>query len=196
MAVLTVSQNTILVSKLTGFPEERAVVLTQPAHIDDLLKKFGLADCQPRSLPQGTGVKLRKRGKKLDTAMFPYASLVGALLFIAVCTRPDIAQIVAKLARYMTNPTWDHWVCAVNLVRYLKATKHYGIKLGNGEGLVAYCDSDYASCEDTRKSTTGYVFFYLVVLFRGRARCSQLWQHLIQKLSTWHAVQQPGKHCG
>jgi hypothetical protein len=63
----------------------------------------------------------------------------------------------------MTNPTWDHWVCAVNLVRYLKATKHYGIKLGNGEGLVAYCDSDYASCEDTRKSTTGYVF----LLFGG-----------------------------
>jgi transposase InsO family protein len=149
--------------KIDWIPEERAVVLTQPAHIDDLLKKFGLADCQPRSLPQGTGVKLRKRGKKLDTAVFPYASLVGALLFIAVCTRPDIAQIVAKLARYMTNPTWDHWVCAVNLVRYLKATKHYGIKLGNGEGLVAYCDSDYASCEDTRKSTTGYVF----LLFGG-----------------------------
>jgi hypothetical protein len=117
-------------------------------------KKFGLANCQPRSLPQGNGVKLRKRGKKLDTTVFPYASLVGALLFIAVCTRPDIASIVAKLARYMTNPTWDHWVCAVNLVRYLKATTHYGIKLGKGEGMVAYCDSDYASGEDTRKSTT------------------------------------------
>ena len=80
---------------------------------------------------------------------------------MTVCTRPDIAQAVGALAKYMAAPTVIHWAAATGVLRYLAGTKDYGINFGRGgcnTELVGYCDSDYAGDLDTRRSTTGYVF--------------------------------------
>jgi ribonuclease HI len=48
---------------------------------------------------------------------------------------------------------------AVGVAKYLAGTKHWGLKLGHSNlHVVGYCDSAYASCPDTARSTTGYVF--------------------------------------
>ena len=39
----------------------------------------------------------------------PYASLVGSLMYAMVCTRPDIAQEVIMVSRYMHDPRKVHW---------------------------------------------------------------------------------------
>ena len=91
-------------------------------------------------------VKLTKPDEesKLDTAEFPYSELVGSLLYISVCTRPDIAQSVGALARYMADPRVDHWLAAKGVLRYLGRTRCWN-SLGSSEkGLQGYCDADYA----------------------------------------------------
>jgi hypothetical protein len=76
-----------------------------------------------------------------------------------VCTRPDIAQAVGAVARYMSAPTAQHWSAVKMILRYVKGTTTLGLVYGSGEpGLAGYCDADYAGDVDTRKSTTGYVF--------------------------------------
>jgi Reverse transcriptase (RNA-dependent DNA polymerase)/gag-polypeptide of LTR copia-type/Integrase core domain/GAG-pre-integrase domain len=134
------------------------VRVTQTAHIEALLAKHHLHDIPVRGLPMATNTKLKKAGESLDTANFPYASIVGALIYIACNTRPDITSTVSKLTRYMSCPTVDHWNCLLGLLGYLKATKHMGIHLGKSDEIVGYCDSDWATCEDTRRSQTGWVF--------------------------------------
>jgi hypothetical protein len=90
----------------------------------------------------------------------PYASLVGSLMYAQVCTRPDLAFVVSVLGRFQANPGEYHWTAAKKVVRYLQRTKSYMLVYGRIERLevIGHCDSDFAGCEDDRRSTSGYVF--------------------------------------
>ncbi|GAB4821233.1 hypothetical protein N2152v2_008279 [Parachlorella kessleri] len=137
----------------------RTVTLAQGRLTKDLLKSYGLEECKPLSTPLSTATKLTKEGETLDTGTFTYSQLVGSLMYLSVCTRPDIAQAVGALARHMSKPVVEHWTAAKGVLRYLSGTASYGITFGGQElRLESYCDADYAGDLDTRRSTTGYVF--------------------------------------
>ena len=128
--------------------------------IVDLLTEYKLDDGKPRLVPLSPSVTLaRGEGEPLDTNAYPYSKLVGSLLYLSVCTRPDISYAVGALSRYMSCPTTVHWQAALGVLRYLSGTRDQGITFrGSGDTLLGYCDSDYAGDIDTRRSTTGYAF--------------------------------------
>ena len=145
----------------------RLLKMSQPRLTADLVAKYGLEASKTRSIPLSLGVKLvRDEGEPLDLEECGYTNLVGSLLYLAVCTRPDIAQAVGALSKYMAAPTTVHWQAAKGVLRYVAGTMDYGITFGKGEGLLGYCDADYAGDLDTRRSTTGYVF-----ILNGGAVC-------------------------
>ncbi|XP_050233284.1 secreted RxLR effector protein 161-like [Mercurialis annua] len=90
----------------------------------------------------------------------PYASVVGSLMYAQTCTRPDISFAVGILGRYQSNPGLDHWKAAKKILRYLQETKDHMLTYRKSKHLdvIGYCDSDFAGCVDTRKSTFGYLF--------------------------------------
>ncbi|XP_062541084.1 uncharacterized protein LOC134209119 [Armigeres subalbatus] len=105
-------------------------------------------------------IKTRKNSSLLETNT-KYRSLVGALLYIAVCARPDIAASVSILGRSVCSPTEADWVAAKRVIRYLKGTKKWKLQYGDPEGkLTGYSDADWAGDLKTRKSTTGVVYMY------------------------------------
>jgi hypothetical protein len=59
--------------------------------------------------------------------VFPYASVVGSLMYVMVCTRPNIAHSVGVLSRYMSKPRKEHWITVKRVFRYLHGTTDYGI---------------------------------------------------------------------
>jgi hypothetical protein len=137
----------------------RSLKLTQKKLTRELISRYGLADARARSVSLAAGEKLRKEGEPLDTVRFPYNECVGSLLYLSMCMRPDIAQAVGALTRYMAAPTVAHWEAALGVVRYLMGIADYGLTFGgSSETLVSYCDADYAGDLDSRRSTTGYVF--------------------------------------
>jgi len=137
----------------------RTIKLAQSRQIHDLLDKYGMLEAKPASTPLGSAIKLTKDGEPLDRTTYDYASLIGSLMYLSICTRPDISQAVGALARYMACPTVAHWQAGKTILRYLSGTASHGITFGAGSpGLQAYCDADYAGDTDTRRSTTGYVF--------------------------------------
>lgn len=91
-----------------------------------------------------------------------YRSLVGALLYVAVNARPDVAVSVSLLGRKVSAPTEMDWVAAKRVVRYLKGTREYRVEFGAGKGwsLGGYSDADWAGDQVSRKSTSGYIFFF------------------------------------
>ena len=76
-----------------------------------------------------------------------------------VCTRPDIAFIVGMLGRYLSNPGMDHWKATKRVMRYLKRTKDYMLTYSRSDQLeiIGYSDSDFAGCQDNRRSTSGNI---------------------------------------
>ena len=90
----------------------------------------------------------------------PYASIVGSLMYAQVCTRPDIAFAIGMLGRYQSNPCIGHRRATKKVMRYLQGTKDYMIMYRQIVNLdvIAYSDSDFAGCVDSRKSTSGYIF--------------------------------------
>ena len=90
----------------------------------------------------------------------PYASAIGSLMYAQVCTHPDIAYIVGMLGRYLSNSGMDHWKATKRVMRHLQRTKHYMLTYKKSDQLeiIGYSDSDFARCQDSRRSTSGYIF--------------------------------------
>ena len=140
---------------------KRTIKLCQERAVTDLIAKFNLEDGKTKPIPLSNALTKDDGSNPLDTDVHPYSSLVGALLYLSVCTRPDIAHAVGALSRYMTTPSNAHWTAAKGVLRYLAGTRDYGLHLGpDSPGIIGYCDSDYASDVDTRRSTTAYVFLF------------------------------------
>ena len=89
----------------------------------------------------------------------PYASVVGSLMYVMVCSRPDISHAVGVVSRYMSHPGIEHWNAVKWILRYLRGKTnkclHFG---GSTNDLQSYVDLDLVGDIDTRHSTTTYVF--------------------------------------
>ena len=89
------------------------------------------------------------------------ADVVGCLMYAMVCTRPDVAQAIIVVSRYMANPRKQHWDAVKWILSYLKGSWQQRImfeKQKENVGVLGYVDVDYAWDLDKRRSTSGYVF--------------------------------------
>jgi hypothetical protein len=141
--------------------------LSQETYINKVLERFRMNDCSPSVAPivKGDRFNLNQCPKndleREQMKTIPYASAVGSLMYAQVCTRPDIAFAVGMLGRYQSDPGLDHWRVAKKVMRYLQGTKDYMLmyRWTNNLEVIGYSDSDFAGCIDSRKSTSGYIFF-------------------------------------
>ena len=102
----------------------------------------------------------RDNNEELLGPEVPYLSAIGALMYLANNTRPDIAFSVNLLARYSSSPTKRHWNGIKHILRYLRGTIDVGLFYSNKSNfdLVGYADSGYLSDPHKARSQTGYLF--------------------------------------
>ncbi|GJS93166.1 cysteine-rich receptor-like protein kinase 8 [Tanacetum coccineum] len=124
------------------YVDDLLIIGSSPSQIQSLksqlsshfhMKDLGVLNAKPYKTPMDTHVKLQAD--------------VGTPL-------PD----PELLSQFMQNPTSVHMQAVKHLFRYLLNSPGQGILLANDSvvQLTAYCDSDWASCPMTRRSTTGY----------------------------------------
>lgn len=142
-----------------------SIKVDQIKYIEEVLKRFSMYDCNPVCSPVDVNQKLsldmcpKTDKEKEEMKNVPYMEAVGCLLYAAQNTRPDICYIVNMLSRFNNNPGKAHWSAVKRVMRYLKGTINKGLVYdGKSEGLVGYCDADWAGSIDDRRSTTGYIF--------------------------------------
>lgn len=122
---------------------KEVIRLDQTSYIERVLKKFNMFDCKSVNTPMETGLKLIKDDKK--DSKYDYGNLVGCLMYIAVCSRPDIAHAVSVLSQFNECYTEVHWKAAKRLLRYLKGTSHYSLNFRKGcLDINGYADADWA----------------------------------------------------
>ncbi|KAG6617006.1 Retrovirus-related Pol polyprotein from transposon TNT 1-94 [Phytophthora cinnamomi] len=142
--------------------ESKVIIMNQRAYIQRLAEKFGVENCKAVHTPADSNSKLVKPSEdEVFAPKYPYRELVGALMYLATCTRPDIAQAVGEVAKFCEYYNKSHWVAAKRILKYLKTTQDLGLVFnGRTKGeLFGYADANWAGDLDTRRSTTGYVFF-------------------------------------
>ena len=101
-----------------------------------MLKRFNMDKAHPLSTPmivRSLDIKKdpyrpREENEKVLGPEVPYLSAIGALMYLANNTRPDIAFSVNVLARYSSEPARRHWNGIKHIFRYLCGTRDYFIK--------------------------------------------------------------------
>ena len=117
--------------------------LSQELFATSLVSQYGMQVARVRELPLYAAIKLTKDdGTPLNTQQHPYSQLVGSLLYLVVCTMPDLAYAVGLLARFMSAPRQPHWDAAMCVLKYLADTLQLALSFGGESDLTAYCDSD------------------------------------------------------
>ena len=140
--------------------------LLQEKYLGEVLLRFPVDNSRAASTPLPLGSKLSGAGspqpqEEVDRmALIPYRSAIGSLMYLAVCTRPDIAAAVSSLSRFNANPGKAHWEGVQHVLRYLQSTSGEGLVYKRGEStqLWGYCDAGHLTCPDTSRSRGGYVF--------------------------------------
>ena len=141
--------------------------LSQRSYVEKVLDRFNMKNAKSVSTPLAHHFKLsstqcpKTDDEIQEMSKVPYASAVGCLMYAMVCTRPDLAQAVSMVSKFLSNPGRPHWDAVKWIFRYLRNTTNYGIMFSRQpeDPLVAgYVDADYAGDLDNRRSTTGYVF--------------------------------------
>ena len=159
--------DTILGIKVTRDWKEGTLTLSQADYITDILFKFRQDKSHTKDTPLPAGTKLVKAQspstpeEEKQMELTPYRKAVGCILYLVNCTRPDIAQAVSVLCRFGNNPGPAHWKGVQHLLQYLKRTAHHGLvyrRTGLGLTLTGYCDADWGSDMERRRSTSAYVF--------------------------------------
>nr|GEU69401.1 hypothetical protein [Tanacetum cinerariifolium] len=136
------------------------IFINQSKYILDILKRFGMENCDTVPTPMVEQAKL-----KLDLVRKPidhidYQSMIGSLMYVTL-SRPDIMFATCMCARYQANPNEQHVSAVKRIFRYLKGTINLGLWYPKDSGfdLTAYSDADHAGCHLDRKSTYGSIQF-------------------------------------
>ena len=75
----------------------------------------------------------------------PYASKVGSLMYVVLCTRLDICYTVGMVNRYQANPELEHWTVMRHIFKYLRRTRDYMLVYG-GSDLISVTYTYSISC--------------------------------------------------
>ena len=119
--------------------EKKETWIGQPTYAEKLLTKMGMSECKPVKTPADPANRLVKAAEDeqaVDQQL--YQSLVGSLMYLATCTRPDIAYAVGMLARFSSKPNQTHWVAAKRVLRYLKGTTNFGLIYSDDSDVLGY----------------------------------------------------------
>jgi hypothetical protein len=146
------------------------IFIHQSTYVQKVLEKFNM----DKPYPSKTPMVVRALEKDTDPfwprqeeeevlgSKHPYLRAIGALMYLAKNTRPDIAFTINILVRYSTTPIMRHWNGVKDVLRYLRGTPDLCLfYLKNQDlSLIGYVDAGYLSDPYNSKSQTGFVFLH------------------------------------
>ncbi|CAI7794202.1 unnamed protein product [Closterium sp. NIES-53] len=139
--------------QITRDRARRTITLTPSHMVHQVLQRFGFQYSSPQPTPLSTGHSLSAPPSDEPVEpRGPYPELVGCLMYLMTCTRPDLAYPLSLLARYVAlgRHRKVHFDAMKRVLHYLCSTSSMGLVLG-GQGSVVhsffFCAYSSSSCE-------------------------------------------------
>ncbi|CAE5963143.1 unnamed protein product [Arabidopsis arenosa] len=150
------------------------ISLCQRKYTLDLLESVGFLGCKPVATPMDYTVHLHAESGDILPDATVYRALIGKLLYLTI-TRADITYAVHKLSQFLAQPRTHHLEAAHRVIRYLKGDPGRGLfySAHSEIRLQAFSDADWGTCQDTRRSTTGFCVFLGDSLISWKAKKQQ-----------------------
>ncbi|KAL0462665.1 UNVERIFIED_CONTAM: Retrovirus-related Pol polyprotein from transposon RE1 [Sesamum latifolium] len=160
--------------------------VAQNKYIRDIIQDIGLKNAKSTSTPFPLGLKLSEHCGALLADPEQYRRLIRRLLYLGF-TRPDISHSVQQLSQFLTRPCEEHLRATVHVVRYLKGTPSKGLFLPSTSSFLlrAYCDADWASYTDSRRSLTGFCIFFGDALVSWKTKKQTTVSHSTAEAEYW-----------
>ena len=127
------------------------------------MERFGFESCNSVSTPMLKSSETSESGKADEKVKeFPYRQAVGALMYLMLGTRPDLAYSIGFASRTLENPNNEDIVRVKRIFRYIAGTLTYGITYKSVQKriLKIYSDADFGGCSKTGRSTSGVLSMY------------------------------------
>ncbi|CAI7851065.1 unnamed protein product [Closterium sp. NIES-54] len=139
------------------------ITLTQSHMVQQVLQCFDFTYSSPQATPLSTRHSLSALPSDESVEPSgPYPELVGCLMYLMTCTRPDLAYPLSILARYVAPGRHrpEHMAAAKRVLRYLCSTSGLGLVLGGRRPMVltGHADASWADDQATQRSSQGYTF--------------------------------------
>ncbi|CAI7885113.1 unnamed protein product [Closterium sp. NIES-53] len=139
------------------------ITLTQSHMVQQVLQRFSFTYSSPQATPLPTRHSLSALPSDESVeSSGPYPELVGCLMYLMTCTRPDLAYPLSILARYVAPGRHrpEHMAAAKRVLRYLCNTSGMGLVLGGRSPvfLTGHADASWANDQATQRSSQGYTF--------------------------------------
>ncbi|CAI7865510.1 unnamed protein product [Closterium sp. NIES-53] len=142
--------------RITWDSAQRTITLTQSYMVQQVLQCFCFTYSSPQSTPLPTGHSLSAPPSDESVEPSgPYPELVGCLMYLMTCTRPDLAYPLSLLARYVAlgRHRKVHWDAAKRVLRYLCSTSGMGLVLGGRARVVLTGHADASWVDDLATSS-------------------------------------------
>ncbi|CAI7906612.1 unnamed protein product [Closterium sp. NIES-54] len=125
--------------QITRDRARRTITLTQSHMVQQVLQRFCFTWSSAQATPLATGHSLSAPPSDESVEPSgPYPELVGCLMYLMTCTRPELAYPLGLLARYVAPGRHQkvHMDAAKRVLRYLCSTSGMGLVLGGWGDLV------------------------------------------------------------
>ncbi|CAI7745749.1 unnamed protein product, partial [Closterium sp. NIES-53] len=149
--------------QITRDRAQRTITMTQSHMVQQVLQRFDFTYSSPQATPLSTRHSLSALPSDESVEPSgPYPELVGCLMYLMTCTRPDLAYPLSILARYVAPGRHrpEHMAAAKRVLRYLCSTSGLGLVLGGRSPMVLTGHADASWVDDlaTQRSSQGYTF--------------------------------------
>nr|GEX04956.1 retrovirus-related Pol polyprotein from transposon TNT 1-94 [Tanacetum cinerariifolium] len=126
--------------------DNRTLKVSQSGYVQKILNNYKVDNGKSVSVPLGAHFKLYLKDCPLNDwdvermSKVPYANVVGSLMYLMVCTRPDIAYVVSIVSMYLANTGKNHREAMKWILKYLKGTADVGLIYCRDQGKHADVD--------------------------------------------------------
>ncbi|CAI7859491.1 unnamed protein product, partial [Closterium sp. NIES-54] len=149
--------------QITRDRARRTITLTQSHMVQQVLQHFNFTYSSPQATPLSTRHSLSALpSDESEEPSGSYPELVGCLMYLMTCTRPDLAYPLSILARYVApgRHRSEHMAAKKRVLRYLCSTSGLGLVLGGRSPMVLSGHADASWVDDlaTQRSSHGYTF--------------------------------------
>ena len=147
-------------------PEEKTIILDQKHYAEAIVADCKLEEGRYKTTPLSFPTELTPElvAPCTEDEHAEYRRVIGAVMYLQVMTRPDLAQACSYLSQFLEAPLKWHYVKMKRMIRYLQGTADrclvyggpYVAPKGLSQGeMFGYVDSSWES----RRSTSGFILY-------------------------------------